>query len=177
MDVTILGSIDKRVSVTAKQTEPAKINIGSNMGFIALILQRVVRKARATILRGSKTLYPIYATVHGVLKDHFEVDGRYHGVEIDIKSDIPWGAGLGSSASCVASVGAVKSLFLKPEKGGYIQEHLGLKGLFMKTLQARTAIFRLLEDSFIISRTHVTKNKFKDRTVVSGFDYRYQTFH
>jgi len=31
----ILGSIDKRVSVTAKQTESAKININSNMGFLA----------------------------------------------------------------------------------------------------------------------------------------------
>jgi mevalonate kinase len=122
----ILGSIDKRVSVTAKQTESAKINISSNMGFLASYSSESLEKPGPQFSEAQNTLYPIYAAVHDVLRDHFEADGRHHGVEIDIKSDIPWGAGLGSSAaSCVASVGAVKSLFLKPEKEWVYSRALG----------------------------------------------------
>ncbi|MGA9298510.1 MAG: hypothetical protein WBV72_13975, partial [Nitrososphaeraceae archaeon] len=80
----ILGSIDKRVSVTAKQTESAKINISSNMGFLASYSSESLDKPGPQFSEAQNTLYPIYAAVHDVLKDHFEVDGRHHGVEIDI---------------------------------------------------------------------------------------------
>ena len=100
----ILGSIDKRVSVTAKQTESAKININSNMGFLASYSSDSLDKARATFSEAQNTLYPIYAAVHDVLKDHFIGTARHHGVEIDIRSDIPWGAGLGSSGSIVCGI-------------------------------------------------------------------------
>ena len=85
----ILGSIDKRVSVTAKQTEPAKINISSNMGFIASYSSESLEKPGHNSQR-LKNFIPNLCCCPWRPKDHFEVDGRYHGVEIDIKSDIPW---------------------------------------------------------------------------------------
>jgi mevalonate kinase len=113
----ILGSIDKRVSVTAKRISSAKINISSNVGLLASYSSKTLETPDPKYSEAHNSLYPIYAAVHGILKDHFNVDGRHRGVKIDINSDIPWGAGLGSSAaSCVATVGAVKSLFFKPQK-------------------------------------------------------------
>jgi mevalonate kinase len=113
----ILGSIDKRVSVTAKRIGSAKISISSNVGLLASYSSETLETPDPKYSEAHNTLYPIYAAVHGILKDHFNFDGRLRGVKIDINSDIPWGAGLGSSAaSCVATVGAVKSLFFKPEK-------------------------------------------------------------
>lgn len=122
----ILGSIDKRVSVTAKHIGSAKINISSNRGLLASYSSEKLEKPDPKYSEAHNTLYPIYAAVHGILKDHFNVDGKYRGVEIEINSDIPWGAGLGSSAaSCVATVGAVKSLYFKPEKKWVYSRALG----------------------------------------------------
>lgn len=122
----ILGSIDKRVSVTARHIDSAKINISSNIGLLASYSSEILEKPHPKYSEAHNTLYPIYAAVHGILKDHFNFDGGHRGVEIDINSDIPWGAGLGSSAaSCVATVGAVKSLFFKPEKKWVYSKALG----------------------------------------------------
>jgi mevalonate kinase len=122
----ILGSIDRRVSVTAKPIGFAKINISSNVGLLASYSSETLETPDPKYSEAHNTLYPIYAAVHGILKDHFNVDGRHRGVKIEINSDIPWGAGLGSSAaSCVATVGAVKSLFSKPEKKWVYSRALG----------------------------------------------------
>jgi mevalonate kinase len=122
----ILGSIDKRVSVTAKRIGSARISISSNVGLLASYSSETLEIPDPKYSEAHNTLYPIYAAVHSILKDHFNFDGRLHGVKIDINSDIPWGAGLGSSAaSCVATVGAVKSLFFKPEKKWVYSRALG----------------------------------------------------
>ena len=130
----ILGSIDKRVSVTAKHINSPKINISSNIGLLASYSSETLEKPHSKYSEAHNTLYPIYAAVLGILKDHFNLDGKHRGVEIEINSEIPWGAGLGSSAaSCVATVGAVKSLFSRPEKKWVYSRALGAERIIHET--------------------------------------------
>ncbi len=115
----ILGSIDKRIRVTARNIKPAKINIKSNAGILASFpcSHDKLEEQGLHLSEEKRFLYPLYVAVHDVLKEHAMSEGKNHGVEISVCSDIPWGAGLGSSAaSCVATVAAVGSLFLKPER-------------------------------------------------------------
>jgi mevalonate kinase len=112
----ILGSIDRRVRVTAQCINSAEINISSDTGFFASYSSEVLEEPGLYFSEAQSFLYPLYAAIYNVLKDHLV--GRNLGVKIDIISDVPWGVGLGSSAaSCVATVAAVGSLFVKPEKG------------------------------------------------------------
>jgi mevalonate kinase len=112
----ILGAIDRRVQATARCINSAEINISSNVGFSTSYSSQTVEEPRLHYSEGQRFLYPLYAAIYGILKDHLVE--RNIGVRVDITSDIPWGAGLGSSAaSCVATVAAVGSLFDKPQKG------------------------------------------------------------
>jgi mevalonate kinase len=111
----ILGAIDRRVRATARCINTAEINIYSDVGFFASYSSKMVEEPRLHYSEGQRFLYPLYAAIYDILKEHL-VD-RNIGVEVDISSDIPWGAGLGSSAaSCVAAVAAVGSLFDKLQK-------------------------------------------------------------
>jgi mevalonate kinase len=112
----VLGSIDRRVRVTAQFIDSAEINISSNIGFFASYSSEVLEGPRSHLPEGQRFLYPLYTAIYDILKDN--PVGRNFGVKIDINSDVPWGVGLGSSAaSSVATVAAVGSLFNKPEKG------------------------------------------------------------
>jgi mevalonate kinase len=112
----ILGAIDRRVRATARYINTAEINICSDVGFSASYSSQVVEEPTVHYSEGQRFLYPLYAAIYDILKEHLVE--RNIGVKVDISTDIPWGAGLGSSAaSCVATVAAVGSLFNKPHKG------------------------------------------------------------
>jgi mevalonate kinase len=113
----ILGSIDKRVRATARYINSEEINVNSDMGFFASYSLKMLEDPGLNYSESQSFLYPLYVAIYDILNNHFIDNGRNRGVEIGISSDVPWGAGLGSSAaSCVATVAAVGSLFLKPEK-------------------------------------------------------------
>lgn len=112
----ILGAIDRRVRATARCINTAEINICSDVGFSASYSAQATEEPRLHYSEGQRFLYPLYATICDILKECLVE--RNIGVKVEISSDIPWGAGLGSSAaSCVATVAAVGSLFDKPQKG------------------------------------------------------------
>jgi mevalonate kinase len=113
----ILGSIDKRIRVSARPIASTKIKINSDIGYFASYPSDRLIESRPHFTEAERILYPLYTATHKVLKDHLIGTAKSIGVEIQLSSDIPLGAGLGSSAaSCVATVAAVGSLFLRPDK-------------------------------------------------------------
>ncbi|NOJ27800.1 MAG: mevalonate kinase [Nitrososphaera sp.] len=100
----ILAAVDRRITVTAKKT-------GSSIRIKSEIAEG---EFSGDSFSGSKEseqiLRPLYVSVQSVLSEKT-------GIEFDIKSDIPHGIGLGSSAaSCVAIVAATCMLYARPEK-------------------------------------------------------------
>ena len=113
----ILGSIDKRIRVSARPIASTKIKINSDIGYFASYPSDRLIESRPHFTEAERILYPLYTATHKVLKDHLIGTAKSIGVEIQLSTDIPLGAGLGSSAaSCVATVAAVGSLFLRPDK-------------------------------------------------------------
>jgi len=96
---SILCSINKRVTVTAEKTNGKKISINSDIG-------KLVLEPDLSISEIDSPLKPFYYLANKALKDQNE------GIEIEIESEIPLGAGLGSSsACCVAGAAAIFKLF------------------------------------------------------------------
>lgn len=127
----ILGAIDRRVRATARCINSAEINISSDVGFSASYSSQGIKKPRLHYSEGQRFLYPLYTVIYDILKEHSAE--RNFGVKVDISSDIPWGAGLGSSAaSCVATVAAVGSLFDKPQKGWVYSRALSAEKIIHK---------------------------------------------
>jgi mevalonate kinase len=119
------------VRTTARRINTEEINICSDIGFSASYPSQAVKEPRLHYSEAQRFLYPLYAAVYDILKEHLVE--RNMGVKVDISSDIPWGAGLGSSAaSCVATVAAVGSLFDKPQKGW----------IYSRALRAETIIHK-----------------------------------
>jgi mevalonate kinase len=95
----ILCSINKRVTVTAEKTSERKIIINSEI--VNLILE-----PNKLISEINSPLKPFYYLANKAIKN------QDAGIEIKIKSEIPLGAGLGSSsACCVAGAAAIFKLF------------------------------------------------------------------
>ena len=96
---SILCSINKRVTVTAEKTKERKISIESEIG-------KLVLEPNESISKINSPLKPFYYLANRALKEENE------GLKIQIESEIPLGAGLGSSsACCVAGAAAIFNLF------------------------------------------------------------------
>ncbi len=95
----ILCSINKRVTVTAEKISERKISINSEIGNIIL-------EPNKSISEINSPLKPFYYLANKVIKN------QDTGIQINIDSEIPLGAGLGSSsACCVAGAAAIFKLF------------------------------------------------------------------
>ena len=95
----ILCSINKRVTVTAEKTNGKKISINSKIG-------KLVLEPNKSILEINSPLKPFYYLANKAIKNEDT------GIHIEIDSEIPLGAGLGSSsACCVAGAAAIFKLF------------------------------------------------------------------
>ena len=95
----ILCSINKRVTVTAEKTSERKISINSDIGNLILEPNKLISEINSP-------LKPFYYLANKAIKN------QDTGIEIKINSEIPLGAGLGSSsACCVAGAAAIFRLF------------------------------------------------------------------
>ena len=95
----ILCSINKRVTVTAEKTSERKISINSQIGNLILEPNKLISEINSP-------LKPFYYLANKAIKN------QDTGIEIKINSEIPLGAGLGSSsACCVAGAAAIFRLF------------------------------------------------------------------
>ena len=95
----ILCSINKRVTVTAEKTNERKISINSEIG-------KLILEPNKSILEIDSPLKPFYYLASKALEN------EETGIHIQIDSEIPLGAGLGSSsACCVAGAAAIFKLF------------------------------------------------------------------
>lgn len=106
----ILASINRRITVTAKRSKDGKVKIKSDIasGEFDGSTFRLIEGANARA-----TLEPLYYAARQALSDRKQKDG----LEIEIKSDIPYGVGLGSSAAAlVATIAAVESLLGRADK-------------------------------------------------------------
>jgi mevalonate kinase len=100
----ILCSINKRITVTAEKTSERKISINSQIG-------KLILEPNKSILEINSPLKPFYYLANKAIKN------ENTGIHIEIDSDIPLGAGLGSSsACCVAGAAAIFKLFRKISK-------------------------------------------------------------
>ena len=97
----ILGAIDKYATVTSEKTNTDNILISSSLGQSSIQKDQDVDKVE-------KKFRPFfYIAKQVILKNNFN-----NGISIKIESDIPIGAGLGSSsACCVAAAASILNLF------------------------------------------------------------------
>jgi mevalonate kinase len=97
----ILGAINKYAIVTSEKTNTDNILISSSLGQSSIQKDQDVEKVE-------KKFRPFfYIAKQVILKNNFD-----KGIRIQIESDIPIGAGLGSSsACCVAAASSVLNLF------------------------------------------------------------------
>ncbi|NMJ87087.1 MAG: mevalonate kinase [Thaumarchaeota archaeon] len=104
----ILASIDKRVHVDVSVRNDNKIVIKSNMGFGGSFDEK---KRKQLQTKSFKSLVqPILLAV----TDTMEEFNASVGLDLNIRSEFPYGVGLGSSAACsVATIAAVGTLFGK----------------------------------------------------------------
>ena len=95
----ILCSINKRVTVTAATTNERKISINSKIG-------KLILEPDKSISEINSPLKPFYYLANKA------IENKDTGIHIQIDSEIPLGAGLGSSsACCVAGAAAIFKLF------------------------------------------------------------------
>jgi len=95
----ILCSINKRVTVTAEKTSERKISINSKIGKLDLDPNKSISEINSP-------LKPFYYLANKA------IESKDTGIHIQIDSEIPLGAGLGSSsACCVAGAAAIFKLF------------------------------------------------------------------
>ena len=102
----ILCAINKRITVTAEEIKEEKIIIESNIGKLTLNPNKSISKINSP-------LKPFYYLANKML----QTQDKILGIKITIESEIPLGAGLGSSsACCVAGAASISKLFSKKSK-------------------------------------------------------------
>ncbi len=96
---SILCAIDKRITVTAEKRKECQISIKSNIGCLESAPNKPISEIQ-------DSLRPLYYIANKMIQK------QNAGIEVVVKSDIPLGAGLGSSsACCVAGAAAISKLF------------------------------------------------------------------
>ena len=101
----VVCAINKRVSVTSETNDTAAISIESSLVKAAIPIPEDVDTVE-------KKFRPFFFIAKEVISDH----NFKNGINIKIESDIPIGAGLGSSsACCVAGAASISNLFSKPD--------------------------------------------------------------
>ena len=117
----ILGAIDKYATVTSEKTNTENILISSSLGQASIQKDQDVDKVE-------KKFRPFFYIAKQVItKNNFD-----KGISIKIESDIPIGAGLGSSsACCVATAASILNLFDKSDE----------KEILELSIQAEKTIF------------------------------------
>lgn len=107
----ILASIDKRVHVDVRVRKDDKIVIKSNIGFSGSLS----KEERDGLL--TKPFKSLLQPILIAATDAMKVFDTNIGLDINIRSEFPYGVGLGSSAACsVATIAAVGALFGKLSK-------------------------------------------------------------
>jgi len=97
----ILGSIDRRVTVTSVKTDDNNIVIKSSLGQISIPSSGSYDQV--------KNAFRPFTYIAKKMIDKFQYEG---GLKVIIESNIPSGVGLGSSsACCVAAAGSISGLF------------------------------------------------------------------
>jgi len=107
----ILGAIDKYATVTSEKTSTDNILISSSLG------QTSIQKNENTD-NIEKKFRPFFYIAKKIINDNnFD-----KGISINIESEIPIGAGLGSSsACCVAAAASISNLFDDPKNEDILQ--------------------------------------------------------
>ena len=101
----VVGAINKRVTITSEKNDAAGISISSSLGRATIPITEEVDTVE-------KKFRPFFFIAKEVISDH----NFKNGITIDIQSDIPIGAGLGSSsACCVAAAASVSNLFSRTD--------------------------------------------------------------
>ncbi len=104
----ILASIDKRIHVNVRVRKDDRITIKSNMGFNGSF--DLKKRSQLQTKRFGSFIQPILVAATDAMKA-FKANV---GLDINIRSEFPYGVGLGSSAACsVATIAAVGALFGK----------------------------------------------------------------
>ena len=102
----VVCAINKRVTVMSEKNDTSTISITSSLGKTTIPITEQVSMIE-------KQFRPFFFIAKKVITKH----GSKNGINIEIKSDIPIGAGLGSSsACCVAAAASVSSLFSKTDE-------------------------------------------------------------
>jgi len=119
----VLCAINKRVTVTAEKIKENIISIQSNIGNLELEPNKNVSEI-------DSPLKPFYYLANKIIQN------KNTGIKIKVGSEIPLGAGLGSSsACCVAGAAAISRLFSNTSK----EEILGLAIEAEKTIFQNTS--------------------------------------
>ena len=101
----VVGAINKVVTVTSEKNDTAAISISSTLGKTTIPITQEVETVE-------KKFRPFFFIAKEVISDH----NFKNGINILIESEIPIGAGLGSSsACCVAASASISNLFAKPD--------------------------------------------------------------
>ena len=101
----IVGAINKRVTITSEKNDTAAISISSSLGKATIPITEEVDCVE-------KKFRPFFFIAKEVINDY----NFQNGITIDIQSDIPIGAGLGSSsACCVAAAASISNLFSRTD--------------------------------------------------------------
>ena len=101
----IVGAINKRVTVTSEKNDTAAISISSSLGKATIPITEEVDGVE-------KKFRPFFFVAKEVISDH----NFQNGINIEIESNVPIGAGLGSSsACCVAAAASISNLFSRTD--------------------------------------------------------------
>ena len=102
----ILGAINKRVTIISEKNETQNISIKSSLGENSIPISESLENVES-----------MFKPFFFIAKKIINENNFSNGINIDIQSDIPIGAGLGSSsACCVAAAASISNLFSELEK-------------------------------------------------------------